>query len=63
MSAEPPPPPQLSPDGKFYLDGQDWMPVRRTSPPLWPWVGIGLVTAIPVVVVLLALVLWLWSPD
>ena len=25
--SEQPPPPQVSPDGKFYWDGQDWMPV------------------------------------
>lgn len=27
MSVEPPPPPQVSPDGLFYWDGQRWMPM------------------------------------
>ena len=61
--SDPPQPHRLSPDGKFYWDGQDWMPMQRTSPRLWPWVAIGLVVAIPVVFVLLALALWVWSPG
>lgn len=32
MSAEPPPPPQVSPDGKFYWDGARWVPVGATAP-------------------------------
>jgi hypothetical protein len=27
MGAEPPPPPQVSPDGRFYWDGQRWVPM------------------------------------
>jgi hypothetical protein len=61
--SDPPQPHRVSPDAKFYWDGQDWMPIQRTSPRFWPWVGIGLVIAIPFVVVLLGLVLWLWTPD
>ena len=62
--SDPPQPQRVPPDGKFYWDGQDWTPMQRTSPRLWPWVAIGLVAfAIPVVFVLLALVLWLWSPG
>lgn len=34
MSAEPPPPPQVSPDGKFYWDGQRWGPMPEPPPPL-----------------------------
>jgi len=56
-------PHRVSPDGKFYWDGQDWMPMQRTSPRLWPWVAIGLVVAIPLLFVLLVLGLWLWSPG
>jgi hypothetical protein len=61
--SDPPQPHRVSPDGKFYWDGQDWMPMQRTSPRLWPWVAIGLVLAIPFVFVLLGLVLWFWTPD
>jgi hypothetical protein len=32
MSAEPPPPPQISPDGKFYWDGQRWLPMQAPAP-------------------------------
>ena len=39
MAGEPPPaPPQISPDGKFYWDGQRWVPMQQ-SPPFaaqWP---------------------------
>lgn len=28
MSAETPPPPQVSPDGKFYWDGERWVPMQ-----------------------------------
>jgi len=31
VSAEPPPPPQVSPDGKFYWDGTRWVPVQSQS--------------------------------
>ena len=58
-----PQPQRVSPDGKYYWDGQDWMPMERTSPRLWPWVAIGLVVAIPFLFVLLGLVLWFWTPD
>jgi hypothetical protein len=34
MGAEPPPPPQVSPDGKFYWDGQRWGPMPEPPPPL-----------------------------
>jgi hypothetical protein len=30
--AEQPPPPQVSPDGKFYWDGQRWVPMQATAP-------------------------------
>ena len=58
-----PQPRRVSPDGKFYWDGQDWMPMQRTSPPLWPWVATGLVAFAIFVFVLIALGLWLWSPG
>ena len=62
--SRPPQPHRVSPDGKFYWDGQDWIPMQRTSPRLGPWVSIGLVAlAIIFVFVLLPLVLWLWSPG
>jgi hypothetical protein len=61
--SDPPQPHRVSPDGKFYWDGQDWMPMQRTSPRLWPWVATGLVLAIPFVFVLLVLGLWLWTQD
>ena len=32
MSAEPPPPPEISSDGKFYWDGQRWLPMAGTAP-------------------------------
>jgi hypothetical protein len=28
VSAETPPPPQVSPDGKFYWDGERWVPMQ-----------------------------------
>jgi hypothetical protein len=31
VSAEPPPP-QVSPDGKFYWDGQRWLPMQGQAP-------------------------------
>jgi len=31
--SEPPPPPQLSPDGKFYWDGQAWQPMPSAAAP------------------------------
>lgn len=33
MAAEPPPPPQVSPDGKFYWDGQRWVPTQVVQQP------------------------------
>jgi hypothetical protein len=30
VSAEPPPPPQVSPDGKFYWDGTRWVPMTHS---------------------------------
>jgi hypothetical protein len=30
-SAAPPPPPQVSPDGKFYWDGQRWLPMQTPA--------------------------------
>lgn len=30
---EAPPPPQVSPDGKFYWDGERWVPFQQTAPP------------------------------
>jgi hypothetical protein len=32
--SDPPPPPQVSPDGKFYWDGQRWVPMQ--GQPLQP---------------------------
>jgi len=32
VSAEPPPPPQVSPDGKFYWDGERWVPMQVQAP-------------------------------
>lgn len=29
----PPPPPQISPDGKFYWDGQAWLPMPTAAGP------------------------------
>jgi hypothetical protein len=31
--SEPPPPPQISPDGKFYWDGQAWQPMPAGPAP------------------------------
>jgi hypothetical protein len=31
VSAEPPPPPQVSPDGKFYWDGTRWAPMPTSQ--------------------------------
>jgi hypothetical protein len=31
VSAEPPPPPQVSPDGKFYWDGTRWVPMQTPA--------------------------------
>jgi hypothetical protein len=61
--SDPPQPQRMSPDGKYYWDGQDWMPMQRTSPRLWSAVGIGLVIAVPIGFVLLGIVLWIWTPD
>lgn len=33
MSAEPPPPPLVSPDGRFYWDGEKWVPMPAASVP------------------------------
>jgi len=30
--SEPPPAPQISPDGKFYWDGQAWQPMPTSGP-------------------------------
>ncbi len=29
--SDPPPPPQLSPDGKFYRDGTRWVPMQQPN--------------------------------
>jgi len=34
--SEPPPPPQVSPDGKFYWDGERWVPMPAGSAPTPP---------------------------
>jgi hypothetical protein len=34
--AAPPPPPQVSPDGKFYWDGEKWVPIQQPQPPAPP---------------------------
>lgn len=36
-----PPPPQLSPDGKFYWDGQRWVPVQAAAAPPQRWATRG----------------------
>jgi hypothetical protein len=33
VSVEPPPPPQVSPDGKFYWDGTRWVPMQMAAAP------------------------------
>ncbi len=30
--SSPPPPPQVSPDGKFYWDGTRWVPIQQQPP-------------------------------
>jgi hypothetical protein len=30
--SDPPPPPQVSPDGKFYWDGARWVPMQAQAP-------------------------------
>jgi len=32
MSAHPPSQPQISADGKFYWDGQRWVPMQQAAP-------------------------------
>jgi hypothetical protein len=32
VSSEPPSPPQISPDGRFYWDGQRWVPMQTQAP-------------------------------
>lgn len=32
--SDPPPPPQVSPDGKFYWDGSRWVPMQQ-APQQW----------------------------
>ena len=43
--ADPPPPPQVSADGRFYWDGQRWAPMQQplSPPPQSPWTA----TAVP----------------
>jgi hypothetical protein len=36
MSSERPPPPQVSPDGKFYWDGERWVPMQEQAPSQQP---------------------------
>jgi hypothetical protein len=31
--SDPPPPPQVSPDGKFYWDGTRWLPMQPANVP------------------------------
>jgi len=65
-----PPPPQLSPDGKFYWDGTRWLPVQapvQAPPPPQRWatrgvpcvtnVGCLIIIGIFIVLVILGLVL------
>jgi len=37
--SEPPPAPQISPDGKFYWDGQAWQPMPTSGPAPAPPLG------------------------
>ena len=41
MGAEPPPPPQVSPDGRFYLEGQRWLPLPGQGPASIPGPIVG----------------------
>ena len=41
--SDPPPPPQLSPDGKFWWDGQRWVPVQQAQSAQRP-ANVGCVT-------------------
>jgi hypothetical protein len=41
--ASPPPTPRLSPDGKYYWDGQSWQSVRFEAPRWTTAVSIGLI--------------------
>jgi hypothetical protein len=36
MGAQPPPPPKVSDDGKFYWDGQRWVPMQGQAPAASP---------------------------
>ena len=78
MSDEPPPPPRVSEDGKFYWDGRRWVPMSQGSQgapqaqpvvvvkqPHWVWnsgVGYGCL-AIAAVLVLVAVMAWCYSPG
>jgi hypothetical protein len=35
--SDPPAPPQVSPDGKSYWDGQRWVPMQSETPLQPPW--------------------------
>jgi hypothetical protein len=39
VSAQPPPSPPVSPDGKFYWDGQRWVPLQTPPQPISPPTG------------------------
>jgi hypothetical protein len=53
VSSEPPPPPQLSPDGKFYWDGQRWVPVQAPAPSQrWATRGVPCVTNVGCLIII-----------
>jgi len=60
MSSQPPSQPQISADGKFYWDGQRWVPMQQTVPPATATkpshrgrnLGLGCVGLIVVVVII-----------
>jgi hypothetical protein len=74
--SEPSPPSRVSPDGKYYWDGTQWMPTQSQAPSqprsgvvakllggaLNNWVGYGCL-AVAAVVVLVAVTAWCASPG
>ncbi len=55
--SSPPPPPQVSPDGKFYWDGQRWVPVSAPAqapaqPQRWATRGVPCVTNVGCLIII-----------